>query len=189
MLRRSFWKGLMAWVGAVGLVACTQNPASVVLEFPDRQSPSRGSQTSAEQVVSAQAAEVRPLEVGPSDVQSPDVQSPNSKTNASLGSISESIFGSKTPKTNPAVLALMDRADASGRNGDYPSAEISLERALRIEPKNLKVYRLMAELKLQKGEPQAALEIVRKGLAAAKGNTQREEKRRLQHLLTALSSQ
>ena len=75
----------------------------------------------------------------------------------------------------------------SGDNGDYQSAEVSLERALRINPKNLKLYRLMVELKIQKGDRQSAVEIARKGLSIAKGGRQREEKRLLEALLEQVS--
>jgi len=93
----------------------------------------------------------------------------------------------KPYQANPAVLALMDRARASGDQGDYQSAEVSLERALRINPKNLKLYRLLVELKIHKGDRQSALEIARKGLSIAKGGRQLEEKRRLEVLLEQVS--
>ena len=50
---------------------------------------------------------------------------------------------------NPAVLALIHQAERHWQDGNIQHAEVALERALRINPKDLKLYRLLAELKLE----------------------------------------
>jgi tetratricopeptide (TPR) repeat protein len=60
------------------------------------------------------------------------------------------------PAVNPAVLALLESAHSEAGAGRVPSAMASIERALRIEPKNPVLWQELAKLKLQKGEYQQA---------------------------------
>jgi len=54
------------------------------------------------------------------------------------------------------VLALVDRADRSARAGQLGSAADSLERALRIEPRNARLWHRLAAVRLAEGNlPQA----------------------------------
>jgi Flp pilus assembly protein TadD len=53
---------------------------------------------------------------------------------------------------NPAVVALLDSAHNAATAGQLPSATASLERALRIEPRNPLLWHELAKLKLQKGD-------------------------------------
>ena len=177
MMKLKFFRGGVLGGMVVALVfsvGCAQNPyavgvESVGVESAGQDSPSIDGQVSPE-------IEKSTISSSPDARQKPQPQL-NSKPRSAP----------KSYKANPAVLALMDRARMSGDNGDYQSAEVSLERALRINPKNLKLYRLMVELKIQKGDRQSAVEIARKGLSIAKGGRQREEKRLLEALLEQVS--
>ncbi len=57
---------------------------------------------------------------------------------------------------NQAVLALLDTAHTSADQGRFPAASATLERALRIEPRNPALWHELAELHLREGNyPQA----------------------------------
>lgn len=60
------------------------------------------------------------------------------------------------PSTNPAVIALLDTASNDATSGRLPTAIASVERALRIEPKNPVLWQKLAKLKLEKGDYQQA---------------------------------
>lgn len=60
------------------------------------------------------------------------------------------------PSANPAVIALLDTAETDAGTGRLPTAIASVERALRIEPKNPVLWQKLAALKLQKGDYQQA---------------------------------
>ncbi|HEY0721010.1 MAG TPA: tetratricopeptide repeat protein [Gammaproteobacteria bacterium] len=60
------------------------------------------------------------------------------------------------PSANPAVIALLDNAQADASAGRLPTATAAIERALRIEPKNPALWQKLATLKLEKGEYQQA---------------------------------
>lgn len=79
-------------------------------------------------------------------------------------------FAPSMPQTTPAVLALMDDADRSYLAGNYQSAVGSIERALRIEPRNpLLVYKLAA-VRLKQGQPGLAENLAKKSALLADRN-------------------
>ena len=53
---------------------------------------------------------------------------------------------------NVAVAGLMDSARVDSSAGRYASAAASLERALRIEPRNARLWHELARVRLQQGE-------------------------------------
>jgi hypothetical protein len=65
------------------------------------------------------------------------------------------------PRENTAVAGLMESARADAAAGRLPSAAASLERALRIEPRNPRLWNRLARVRLQQGDPAQA-----EGLAA-----------------------
>lgn len=62
---------------------------------------------------------------------------------------------------NNAVVALMDSARQDSAQGKSDAAVATLERALRIEPRNPRLWQELARLRLQQGQYQQA-----EGLAA-----------------------
>lgn len=56
------------------------------------------------------------------------------------------------PSVNPAVIALLDTAESDIATGRLQSAIASVERALRIEPKNPLLWQKLAKLKMEKGD-------------------------------------
>lgn len=56
------------------------------------------------------------------------------------------------PLQNPAVVQLTEQADAAEAGGDYKTAAVLLERALRIRPRDPQLLQHMAEIQLQMKE-------------------------------------
>jgi Tfp pilus assembly protein PilF len=56
------------------------------------------------------------------------------------------------PKENIAVAGLMESARADAAAGKLPNAAASLERALRIEPRNPRLWHELARVRFQQGQ-------------------------------------
>ena len=56
------------------------------------------------------------------------------------------------PQENVAIAGLMDTARADAAAGRLASSAASLERALRIEPRNPRLWRELAAVRMQQGE-------------------------------------
>ena len=61
------------------------------------------------------------------------------------------------PLQNPAVKELLADASSAKSVGDYTKAAVLLERALRIEPRDPEILQSMAEVQLQSGDSEQAL--------------------------------
>ena len=72
--------------------------------------------------------------------------------------------------SNTAVVALLDQAQAQTSAGQLESARASLERALRIEPRNPAVWQELAHVRLEQGKYQQAENLAAKSNALA-GNS------------------
>lgn len=73
---------------------------------------------------------------------------------------------------NPATLALMDQARGQRQSGDLDAAVVTLERAIRIQPRNAALWNQLAELRLQQHKPRLALDLAKKSNSLASGNTE-----------------
>lgn len=71
---------------------------------------------------------------------------------------------------NPAVLALLDDTDLSVSRGNPEAAAGSLERALRLEPKNPWLWHRLAVLKLEQGNRRLAIALAQKSNSLAAGH-------------------
>jgi tetratricopeptide (TPR) repeat protein len=60
--------------------------------------------------------------------------------------------GAPAPKENIAVAGLMDSARADTAAGNLAGAAASLERALRIEPRNPRLWQELARVRLKQGQ-------------------------------------
>jgi tetratricopeptide (TPR) repeat protein len=135
------------------LAACASGPEPV--EAPVEEP------TAAETPASAPAPEAAPLEEArtyalPDDQSAPiDPGPPADQTGAAPAPASAN---TDTP-SNPAVIALLDSAAAQARSGDAEQAAATLERALRIEPKNPWLWHRLAVLRMQQGRCDQAMEL------------------------------
>lgn len=72
---------------------------------------------------------------------------------------------------SPAVNALALAANENSQSGDIESAATTIERAIRIEPRNATLYYKLALLKLKQSKPRMAEDLAKKAaLLASKDN-------------------
>ena len=70
----------------------------------------------------------------------------------------------------PAVVALLQQAEQQANAGDLDSATASLERAIRIDPRNPVLWFHLATVRLAQGEPAQAEQLATKSNSLAPGN-------------------
>lgn len=70
----------------------------------------------------------------------------------------------------PAVIALLERADQQYMNQDLDAAAASLERALRIEPRNPLLWHRLASVRLDQGQIDQAMQMAAKSNSLAGNN-------------------
>ena len=68
-------------------------------------------------------------------------------------------------------MALLDRADDYRQAGDISNEAATIERALRIDPKNARLWHRLAEARLDQGQAQQAEQLALKSNALSAGNT------------------
>lgn len=71
------------------------------------------------------------------------------------------------PSRNAAVVALLDKAQAQSSAGQLEAAGASLERALRIEPRNPVLWQELARVRLGQGQYRQAENLAAKSNALA----------------------
>ncbi len=77
-----------------------------------------------------------------------------------------------TVPLSPAVGALVSAANQNSKAGDLDSATASMERAIRIEPRNANLFYKLALLRLKQDKPRLAEDLAKKSaLLAASDNT------------------
>lgn len=81
----------------------------------------------------------------------------------------------KPPSSQGAVLsrpaiALLEQAGEQADQGDLDGAIATLERAIRIQPKNPGLWQRMAELRLYQEKPLLAIDLAKKSLSLAQGD-------------------
>jgi hypothetical protein len=77
-----------------------------------------------------------------------------------------------TVPLSPAVGALVSAANQNSKAGDLDSATASIERAIRIEPRNATLFYKLALLRLKQDKPRLAEDLAKKSaLLAATDNT------------------
>lgn len=74
--------------------------------------------------------------------------------------------------SGPAVVALLDRADQESKSQKPDQAIATLERALKIEPRNPHLYRQLAILRLAQGQAEQAESLALKSNSLANGDRQ-----------------
>jgi hypothetical protein len=73
---------------------------------------------------------------------------------------------------SPAVSALALAANQNSKSGNIESATTTLERAIRIEPRNATLYYKLALLKLKQSQPRLAEDLAKKAALLASNDTQ-----------------
>ncbi len=75
-----------------------------------------------------------------------------------------------TKEQSPAVIALLDTAEQQANTGDLEAASASLERAIRIDPRNPLLWYHLATVRLSQGDAPAAEQLATKSNSLAPGN-------------------
>jgi len=70
--------------------------------------------------------------------------------------------------SNTGVVALLDKADDLAASGQVDSAAVTLERALRIEPENGRLWHELASIRLRQGRVDAAISVAEKSNSLAR---------------------
>ena len=71
---------------------------------------------------------------------------------------------------SPAVVALLDTAEQQANEGDLEASAASLERAIRIDPRNPVLWYHLATVRLSQGEARAAEQLAVKSNSLSTGN-------------------
>jgi hypothetical protein len=72
----------------------------------------------------------------------------------------------------PAVLALESDIEGNLKSASYADAAASLERAIRIQPKNPELWHVLAEVRLKQNQPGLAEDLAKKSNLLAKNNAE-----------------
>lgn len=72
-----------------------------------------------------------------------------------------------TGTMSPAVVALLSQSEKSSKSGQLDSAVVTLERALRIDPRNPMLTYKLAEVRLQQEKPRLAEDLAKKAALLA----------------------
>jgi len=72
---------------------------------------------------------------------------------------------------SPAVGALVVAANQNSKSGNIESATTTIERAIRIEPRNATLYYKLALLRLKQSKPRLAEDLAKKSALLASGDT------------------
>ncbi len=74
------------------------------------------------------------------------------------------------PPSPPAVVALMEEAEAAGNAGQWDTSAATLERAIRIRPRDPRLWHQLAKTRLQQGQFQSAEDLAKKSNVFAGGD-------------------
>lgn len=92
---------------------------------------------------------------------------------SACGNLPQSIFSKSEPQPaspvsrHPAVVALLDTAQRQSSHGHPDRAAATLERAVKIEPRNARLWQQLARLRLQQGKWSLAENLASKSSALA----------------------
>lgn len=72
--------------------------------------------------------------------------------------------------SNSAVVALLSSAQQQRKSGDYQRASVTLERAIRISPRNPELYYELAQVRYLEGNFHQSKQLCRKAISLAAGD-------------------
>lgn len=137
------------WLGVTTLLACSnQNVRTPVVAKPAPQlvvdSPAKSEVTTYS------------LPSPPEQLKAPDVEAERPKVH-------------KPKPIQPAVLALMTQAEQSRSQGELGTAAVTLERALRIQPRSAELWCRLAKIRLRQKKYSLAENLAKKSNSLASG--------------------
>ncbi len=75
----------------------------------------------------------------------------------------------EAPSDNPVVVSLLQQADSLAASGQLDRAAASVERGLRIAPKDASLWQKLARIRLEQGKYHQAESMAKKSIALARG--------------------
>lgn len=149
------------------LGGCTTTPAPVTEVPADEpameQEPGEGTAPLVEPPLQEARTYALPEEV-------PPVGAGSGEMSAESAAPSPATPDSDSTMNSPAVVALLDEAEAYARQGDGDQAAATIERALRIEPKNPWLWHRLAVIRMQQGRYSEAIELATRSSSLANGD-------------------
>lgn len=85
-------------------------------------------------------------------------------------------YSNESTSTSRTVLALLDQASKQEQMGSPEKAAATLERALRIEPKNARLWHRLAVIRFEQGQYSLAESLAAKSSTLAQGDWHLKEK-------------
>ncbi|MCX7088937.1 MAG: hypothetical protein NTV00_12910 [Methylococcales bacterium] len=133
-----------------------------------------------EEVIANEPSPVAPSEPVPAPVVAPElVQTPDTVAPVVPPVVAPEIPvvpPISTASFSPAILALATEADQNAQSGQYESAGVKMERALRIDPRNAVLAYKLAVIRLKQEQPRLAEDLAKK--AALLAGSDRDIKKR-----------
>jgi len=77
--------------------------------------------------------------------------------------------GNRQAQQHPAVVALLDKSWLLQQQGDLPGAANSVERGMRIAPQDAALWQRLAQIRMQQGLFQQAIEVAKKSTSLGQG--------------------
>lgn len=155
LLRLALAGSFAAWLAGCASVALppAQAPQATNTGWPQEQAPA-GTPPSATPSATPSAV-----------AQPDDTSTPLPAVTAEAGA--EAVPPAPPVSGNRAVVALLERARQEASSGRRESAGASLERALRIEPRNARLWHELARLRLTQGQYAQAVSLAQKSNSLA----------------------
>jgi predicted Zn-dependent protease len=138
----------------------------------DKTAPQPSQKKKSKKAKPAETVKVEPLK-GTDEIKSEPLSSPEPAPAEELKP-----FEPFQPGTSlsPAVGALVLSANQNAKAGDLDSAAVSIERAIRIEPRNAVLFYKLAVLRIQQSKPRLAEDLAKKSaLLASDDNTLKKQ--------------
>ena len=85
-------------------------------------------------------------------------------------------YSNESTSTSRTVLALLDQASKQQQTGSPEKAAATLERALRIEPRNARLWHRLAVIRFEQGQYSLAESLAAKSSTLAQGDWHLKEK-------------
>lgn len=85
-------------------------------------------------------------------------------------------YSNESTSTSRTVLALLNQASKQQQSGSPERAAATLERALRIEPKNARLWHRLAQIRFQQGQYSLAESLAAKSSTLARGDWHLKQK-------------
>jgi len=118
------------------------------------------------------SAESAPMESTPTEPATLEALEPSVPTPPASSELTPFQPIEATVPLSPVVGALVSAANQNSSAGDLDSAAASIERAIRIEPRNATLFYKLAVLRLQQSKPNLAEDLAKKSaLLASTNNT------------------